>query len=388
MLYISACYQGIWVKMMRQGTWIMTCVVILLMMVAVSPNVKGEVVIEKPNPAVGDYWNYAYVYPGYNGSLGFKVVDIKDVISHGQSYKSYVMDAKWKWYLDMSGMNVTYTGAETVYRSVSDYALLRYSIHIELNSTQGWPFGNETQDCSYGYPPPLKETDFPIKVSKKWSASSTIDAVCTGVQNGTSYGPMWSNFTESYNYTAESSAKITVPAGTFDTIAINQSQSIDYANFTFYMNTYFSPEVGEMVEITAYNDTPFVVLTSYKYSGNPDASANSNLILGLQPTIFYSFTSLIVLVLMLSIVLVFLLLKRRGSAGSEVAVPENRAEAIVMAAQAPGSFMRQSSQPSPTDRPGSGITICPKCRREIPSTRRFCYYCSYSRTSAEKGGNR
>jgi hypothetical protein len=298
------------------------------------------------------------------------------------------MDAKWTLYLDVPGMNITEKGTETVYRTVSDYAVLRYIIHVEVNSPQGWPFENATQDCSYGYQPHLKETDFPVKVSKKWTASSTIDAECTGVQNGTSYGPTWSNFTESYNYSAESSAKVTVPAGTFDTIAINQSQYFDYANFTFYMNTYFSPEVGEMVEITAFNDTPFVVLTSYKYSGNPGSSANSNLILGLQPTVFYSFTSMIVLILILSIVLVVLLLKRRRSAGSEVAVQENRAEAIVMAARTSGSPMRQSSRPPPTDRPGSGITICPKCRREIPSTRRFCYYCSYSRTSAEKGGNR
>jgi len=188
--------------------------------------------MDKPTWAAGDFWVYSFVSGSggltLNGTLRLDVTGTESVTLNGTDYPCYHVAADLKIPF---GAGLSYEVTPDIWFSTATLAVVKIRAVVA-------PILNLT-----------------TQTTVVWTSSTNATRTT------------WSHTTLSTRFEVQSDATITVPAGTFTTTPIKETNT---ANLTYSMN-YWSAQVGNWVRVGDYDstgrNTDNFNLTSSNYQG-------------------------------------------------------------------------------------------------------------------------
>src|SRR5437867_1446575 len=189
--------------------------------------------MDKPTWAAGDFWVYSFV----SGSGGLAVTGTESVTLNQTDYPCYHVAADLK--IPFGG-GFSYEVKPDIWFSTANLAIVKIRAVVApiLNVT------TETTVVIAGSPP--QTIHWPLTAGATWTDSTVVWTSSTNATATT-----WAHVTLATTFEVQSDATITVPAGTFTTTPIKETNT---ANATYTMN-YWSAQVGNWVRVGDYNST-------------------------------------------------------------------------------------------------------------------------------------
>src|SRR5207245_1686323 len=248
--------------------------------------------MDRPTWSAGNFWVYNISSGSgpatVTGTFRMDVSGTETVTLNGTPYPSYRVASDLKIPL---GAGLTFEVFPVIWFSVDTLAIVKIQATVPpiLNLT------TQTTVVVAGSPP--QTIQWPLTAGATWSSSTEV---WTSSMNATR--TTWSHATLLTNFSVQSDATITVPAGTFSPTPLKElsASGTDTTHF-------WSAQVGNWVRVGSYNRTgqnsQNFNLTSYGYSG---PGFFGSVILGLPVWIW-----LILLVVILVAVIGFFAVRRR-----------------------------------------------------------------------------
>src|SRR2546427_1108898 len=241
--------------------------------------------------SAGDFWLYditglASPQPGTTGPARSDVLGTESVTVSGISYTAY--HAKLTFNVTLGSISLTMLG----------FAWFRTSDLSPVKMTFSASFGGTTLTVTLTYNPPIA-IQWPLTANASWSASSVV----TTVTEITGQQPTTATATLLETIRVEADEQKTVPAGTFTTTPVVQTEGgVGPAPYT---KSYWSRDAGNQVEQKSYDqndaETGGMELRSYRHvapSGGPSGG-----VLGLPPIIWALFLLVVVIIVIAAIVM-------------------------------------------------------------------------------------
>jgi len=209
--------------------------------------------MDKPAWASGDFWVYALPSSGIgvtNATLRIAVTGTQSIVVNQTSYSTYHTDAT---------VTVKFIGTTTfpaeIWFSTDTLAIVKIKATVDISLPNITASG--TFEVS-GNPP--QTIQWPLTAGATWQSNTTVWTVTTN-SSGSTY--LSSALTTSFE--VQSDASITVPAGTFTTTPLKETET---ASGSYTIN-YWSATVGNWVRIGQYDsqgrDQGSFNLTSFNY---------------------------------------------------------------------------------------------------------------------------
>lgn len=213
--------------------------------------------MDRPTWAAGNFWVYSFVSGSggltINGTLRLDVSGTETVTLNGTDYPSYHVAADLKIPF---GAGFSYELTPDIWFSTDTLAIVKIRAVVA-------PIANLTTQTTVviaGSPP--QTIHWPLTAGATWTDSTVVWTSSTNATATT-----WAQAALSTRFEVQSDASISVPAGTFTTTPIKESNT---ANLSYTMN-YWSAQVGNWVRVGDYDstgrNTDNFNLTSYSYSG-------------------------------------------------------------------------------------------------------------------------
>ena len=248
--------------------------------------------MDRPTWSAGNFWAYNITSGSgasmVTGIFRMDVAGTETVTLNGTGYPCYRVTSDFK--IPFGG-GLSFEVFPVIWFSVDTLAIVRIQAVVPaiLNLT------TQTTVTIAGSPP--QTIQWPLTAGATWSSSTEV---WTSSMNATR--TTWSHATLLTNFSVQSDATITVPAGTFSTTPLKELS----ANGTYTTN-FWSAQVGNWVRVGSYNstggNTQNFNLTSYGYSG---PGFFGSIILGLPVWIW-----LILLVVIVVAIIGFFAVRRR-----------------------------------------------------------------------------
>src|SRR5437899_3340343 len=251
--------------------------------------------MNKPTWAAGDFWAYSFVSGSggltLNGTLRLDVTGTETVTLNQTDYPCYHVAADLKIPF---GAGLSYEVTPDIWFSTATLAVVKIRAVVApiLNLT------TQTTVIIAGSPP--QTIHWPLTAAVSWTDTTVVWTSSTNATRTT-----WSHTTLSRTFQVQSDATITVPAGTFTTTPLKETN----ASGSYTMN-FWSAQVGNWARVGSYNssggNTQNFNLTSYSYGGGGGFSITS-ILLGLPVWIW-----LILLVVIVVAIIGFFAVRRRN----------------------------------------------------------------------------
>jgi len=213
--------------------------------------------MDKPVWASGDFWVYALPSSSFgvsNATLRMDVTGTQSLVVNGTPHSTYHVAAT----ISVQLIGTTTFPAE-IWFSTDTLAIVKIKATVNINLPNFTASG--TFEIS-GNPP--QTIQWPLTAGASWQSSTTVWSVTTN-SSGSTY--LSSALTTSF--TVQSDASVTVPAGTFTTTPLKETE---VATGSYTIN-YWSATVGNWARVGQYDsqgrDQGSFNLTSYNYqAGN------------------------------------------------------------------------------------------------------------------------
>jgi hypothetical protein len=196
----------------------------------------------------------------------------------------------------------TYNQTITQWYRTSDLAMVERDLAYTING--------ETHTTRLVYDPPMSIFRFPMKVGDKWSVSQTIHVIWVDPMGG----EIKKDDHSSANYTVVSEESVTVAAGTFDTLKINE----DFGHG--FINTYwYAPTAGTYVKVQFKpNIYPCIMeLKEYSFISSPSDGGGSTVLGGMM-------YPLLVIILIVVVVLAVVMVRRKKKVAPVQPAPDTQ----------------------------------------------------------------
>lgn len=186
--------------------------------------------------------DWTYKFKGERTAAGYEVYDLS-------------LDGEGTVEMDIPGvgtavMDFTVDGYR--YLRTSDLATVEESMNLEMSTSIAGIELSIQMDFEASYDPPLNDLGFPLDMGKAWNITTTYASSSTFVMtmgDDTNSETSSDTTSESYGFECEYMESITVPAGTFESYKVKQSED---DGDTIY--TYISEESGLFVKSEMYNE--------------------------------------------------------------------------------------------------------------------------------------
>jgi len=285
--------------------------------------------MEVPAWRVGDFWLYDFAgasgpTPGGTGTLRYEVLGTESVTVAGISYQAY--HANLTFTVIAGSLTLTVPG-DAWFRT-SDLSPVKTTFTITIDIGGGNTF---TEIFTVTYNPPVA-MQWPLTANAQWSVSSVVTTVIEIVGQP----PQTSTGTLSATLRVDPDETRTVPAGTFTTTPVTQTDS----STRDYQRSYWSRAAGNPAEQRSFasNDTETgsMKLRSYRYTPS-SGGGGGGAVLGLPPIVW----AVIILVVIVGVVALLAMRRRRP------AVPAAYPPGMAQAPMTP-----QAPPPMPPSQPG------------------------------------
>lgn len=199
---------------------------------------------EQPTYSVGNEWKYSIEFLSGNevvaeGTTTEKIMGEENVIVDSVEYECFVMEITSSWQ-PIPPDTIAWTESGTVYLQKSDLSIVKQDMEIKQMSGEEITY---QQISNATYDPPYNQIDFPIDVAKIWWANTTMTQTVEVPPH-----PPGTGTTEiRQNFTVIKTEKVTVPAGTFDTLVIK------YATLDNVYEEYYSSGASGVVKELVYD---------------------------------------------------------------------------------------------------------------------------------------
>jgi hypothetical protein len=223
--------------------------VILLCILTAIP-AQGGLTAKTPSFSVGDHWYY--------GDVGVTTEEMK---------------------MSVTSTSVTYNGATCVEQKVQVYSAgIWMNTSMYYRASDGALAGAFTDMSTMGMTlkmtmiskPITSQYNFPLTVGKTWRVKfvqqTTTEMSFMGYNTKTT-----DNSTYDWNFTVVAEEKVTVTAGTFDTLKITSSTGQEEASIAWY-----APKAGNMVKSQDSNGGNATELKSYTFKNAPSGGGGGN----------------------------------------------------------------------------------------------------------------
>jgi len=211
--------------------------------------------MDRPTWASGDFWVYALPSSGLglsNATLRMDVTGTQSLVVNGTPFSTYHVAAT---------VTVQYIGTTTfpaeIWFSTDTLAVVKIKATVNINLPNITAGG--TFEVS-GNPP--QTIQWPLTAGATWQSNTTVWSVTTN-----SSGSHYVHAPLNTSFEVQSDASIAVPAGTFTTTPLKET---DTASGTYTIN-YWSASVGNWVRVGEYDSQNRNMgnfnLTSYSYGG-------------------------------------------------------------------------------------------------------------------------
>jgi hypothetical protein len=212
----------------------------------------------------------------FSGSLTQTVQGTETVTVGGQSYESYKIGLSGAGIFTittgaLAGTSDSFTLTGASHRRVSDLADARDSINVVISAG----YFSVTVSAEAVSSPPLQYYDFPLSTGKSWTSTSTVDVTATAPNfGGIGTSTATNSSTVSAKFTVESTERVTVQAGAFQTYKIKQDITQTYKSSgqstTFSQESFYSPMAGNIVKgAIPVGGSPFFNLELVDYTAHP-----------------------------------------------------------------------------------------------------------------------
>lgn len=258
----------------------------------------------RPTWASGDFWVYTLSFADAelglpNATLRFDVTGTETITVNGTAYSTYRVAATISFVLVG-----TTTFPADMWFSTETLAIVKIRATVQLN-LPGFD-ASGTFEVS-GNPP--QTIQWPLTAGASWQSSTRVWTVATN-----STGTTYTSVPLSTDFSVQSDATISVPAGTFTTTPLKET---DTASGSYTIN-YWSPQVGNWARVAQHNSTGEnegnFNLTSYNYQAGFFLTA---VVLGLPTWIW-----LIIAAAAVVAIVVVARRRRRGRAPQTMPPPE------------------------------------------------------------------
>jgi hypothetical protein len=247
--------------------------------------------MNKPAWASGDFWVYALPSSGIgvsNATLRIAVTGTQSITVNGTPFSTYHTDAT----VTVKLIGTTTFPAE-IWFSTDTLAIVKIKATVDISLPNISASG--TFEIS-GNPP--QTIQWPLSAGATWQSSTTVWTVTTN-----SSGSTYTSVPLTTSFEVQSDASISVPAGTFTTTPLKETET---ATGSYTMN-YWSAQVGNWVRIGEYDsqgrDQGSFNLTSFNYQAG---SFFTSIVFGLPVWIW-----LVLLVVILVAVIGLIVVRRR-----------------------------------------------------------------------------
>lgn len=249
---------------------------LMVTLLAIPAVVSAEITV--PEFEAGDRWTYGVDLGlsgmDLNGDWTFEVqgkktisgYDVYDISLEGDG--SVTMEIQG---IGTATMDFTMDGYN--YMRTSDLASVKENISIHMSTSI---LGIELSIDMYTerlYSPPMNEFGYPLDVGDEWTSASSVtttSAFVTTTGGNTTSETMTDTESESLSFKCESEESVSVPAGNFQSLKVNQSE--DGGGYSYY---YISDEVGFYTKSEVYEEDGelemAMQLKSYSYGAGQDA---------------------------------------------------------------------------------------------------------------------
>jgi hypothetical protein len=271
--------------------WVAAFALLLVAAFAIVPG-TAKANMDRPTWASGDFWVYALPSSGIglsNATLRMDVTGTQSLVVNGTSYSTYHVAAT---------VTVQYIGTTSfpaeIWFSTDTLAIVKIKATININLPNITAGG--TFEVS-GNPP--QTIQWPLTAGATWQSSTTVWSVTTN-----SSGSTYMSVPLTTSFEVQSDASISVPAGTFTTTPLKETET---ATGSYTIN-YWSAQAGNWARVGEYNsqgqDQGSFNLTSYSYSGG---SFFTSILFGLPVWIWL----VLLVVIVVAIIGVFAVRRRR-----------------------------------------------------------------------------
>lgn len=313
-------------------------VVMSIFVVSLFSGVNAEIVITKPSPKQGSFWSYDYRAGPITATQTFTLTGTSDINVQGTNYNVYVLAVTISGNFN-DGINTgTFSMQGIYYITTQDMASVKSYWQERLEVTGMGITTTVESYCNSTSQPPVKEFDFPLKVGKSWSYTATTTTDCQSYVNGAPSSPTHDTSTDSRTWNVVAEEKVSVPAGTFDTLHLKDNDSPANELWISSDVGFYVKEVGENLNLE---------LKSYKYESEPPPPGN-NLPgpLGESSTMLMIIIAVIVIIAVVSAVVVVLWMKKK----KKVSAPPPQLTFATTPAP-PSTPVQPPTQPSPPQAP-------------------------------------
>jgi hypothetical protein len=249
---------------------------LMVMLLAMPAVVSAEITV--PEFETGDRWTYEVTMEEdgmeFNGDWTFKVQGEKTVVGH--EVYDLSLDGEGTVTMEIPSLG-TATMDFTVdgyhYVRISDLATVAENMTLEMSTSF---FGLEISIRMFfemTYDPPLNDFGFPLDVAKEWTSASSVTTTSTFAMTmggNTTSETNTDTSSQTSGFKCESKESTSVPAGTFESYKINQSEDDDG-----YVHSYVSEKTGMFVKSEIYDENGepggVMELKSYSYGAGQDA---------------------------------------------------------------------------------------------------------------------
>lgn len=242
---------------MRRKT-LVVCFAFLTISLVLSTVCVGTVVgvdeAEMPKYSVGDKWKLSVDFKEGIGLLGTATFEITgdsvEITQFGKHYVCYERSMTGGGTVYGEGVTGTWTMNGKLYAQKSDCSNVKETMTMDMPFTYAGESHTTKEVTETTCDPPLeKYKGFPLTVGKSWSAATTeTTTMQTTIDGQVDQETNTTTYTKSYLVLR--TELTTVSAGEFETFVIKK---VDPDGS--YSEWYYSPEVGENVKETLYDET-------------------------------------------------------------------------------------------------------------------------------------
>jgi hypothetical protein len=261
--------------------------VILLCLLTAFP-AQGALTATAPSYSTGDYWNFG------DATVATDTMEIKVQTTSKTFNGASCIEEKATIITGSSSVN------SSMYYRASDAAFA--GTFMDLST------GSSIMKITTIAKPITSQYKYPLTVGKTWN-THYIQQTTTEMKIGIIDLKTTTNSTYDWNFTVVSSEKVTVTAGTFDTLKITSSTGGGSVSTTWY-----APKVGNMVK-TQGSTGNATELKSYKFQNAPSGGGggtttdNGGMLGGMM-----LYVLIIVIVIVVIVVVVVIMMKKKKGA--------------------------------------------------------------------------
>jgi len=131
------------------------CLAVALMLVAMllQPSARAGLVADRPNPQLGDYWEYQTKSSYYDGTERYTMTGTQTITIGSGQYNSFSFKVTGSGKYSKNGYGGRYAQSGGYFLSVSDLALVSYVVEYDVEVTSGG--GRKLiETCTYKDDPP------------------------------------------------------------------------------------------------------------------------------------------------------------------------------------------------------------------------------------------